>query len=151
MSIINIVADDNVVIIDGDAEIVAFTSNPNIHAIHWNDVILKGEIEYKNKANETIIDFTLFQHFVADHASSKSARVQAEADAAQATDDARAAADAAREEAAEAALTPTGRRNLAYPDIQDQLHALFLARQGDSTALDAIDLEISTVDIQFPL
>jgi len=136
MSKITVIADDNVVGIDGEFETVAFTGNPNIHAIQWDDVALTGEIEFKNQANEIITDFAPYQHFVGDHGASKAARIQVEI---------------AAGEAAEAALTQQERRDAEYPSIEAQLAALHYARNGDPVPLTAIDTAMDVIDAKFPL
>lgn len=153
MSIINIVREDNMVIIDGDAEEVTYTDDPTIHSITWDDVALIGEIEFSDlrKRNETIDDFTPYQHFVGDHERAKVAREAAEAVAKQQVIDDQDAENVATEAADEAAMTQQDKRYFAYPDTREQLYALHQARQGNTTALDVIDTDIATIDIQFPL
>jgi len=61
--------------------------------------------------------------------------------------DSMAAAEAARR-AVE--VTYEGFRSRAYPTLGDQLDALYKARQGDSTELNAIDAEIAQVKTDYP-
>ncbi len=136
MSIIIIIPADDKVSIDGEAETVIFTGNPNIHSVRWDTVSETGEVEYDNRASEEIDNFTPYQHVIADHGNSKAAREQAAIDEAAAI---------------EAALTPQQRRAREYPPSPDHLYALHEARQGDSTALDAVDALYIATDAKYPL
>ncbi len=147
---ITIIPSANVVIIDGQPESVSYTGESNIHAIHWDTVSKKGEVEYTDMPNVSIKTFGPYQRFIADHAASKSARAQAVIDAEDAKQAGLDAQQAARD-AAELALTPTQRREREYPLEVLHLHALYLARQGDSTALNAIDAAYAIIDTKYPL
>ncbi len=136
MSIIAIIADDNLVGIDGEFEEVTFTGNPNIHAIHWDTVALTGEVEFKNRPNQAITNFNPYQHFLGDHGNSRAARLQKDIDD---------TADGF------AAATPQQRRDVEYPSIENQLSAMHYARGGDPAPLAAIDAEMDIVDARYPL
>ena len=136
MTKIVIVQDDNKVSIDGDIERVTYTGNPNIHVIHWDTVTQTGEIQYKNKGNETITDFTPYQHFITNHNISKTVREQKEIDDTTADF---------------AALTPQEKRNTEYPSVEDQLSALHFNRGGNSVPLAAIDAAMDIIDAKYPL
>ena len=47
-------------------------------------------------------------------------------------------------------LTYVDLREMAYPTGLDQRHAMFLAREGDSSDLEEIDAEIRRIDLQYP-
>lgn len=47
-------------------------------------------------------------------------------------------------------VTYEGFRSRAYPTLGDQMDALYKARQGDSTELDAIDAQIAQVKTDYP-
>lgn len=136
MSKITIVPEDGIVIIDGDSEKVVFTGNPNIHAIHWDEDANIGEVEYTNKANETINSFAPYAHVIADHGVSKAARLQKEID------------DAADEFNV---LTQQEKRDREYPQVADQLSALHYDRAGDSAPLAAIEVAMDIIDTKYPL
>jgi hypothetical protein len=68
---VTIVAEDNIVIVEGQAESVDLSSSldEEIHAVQWYGTV--GEVEYKHdyientrKPNERITDFTPYQKFV---------------------------------------------------------------------------------------
>lgn len=153
MSIITIQTEDNQVVIDGEIEMLAFTGDPTIAAIHWDTVLEEGEIEYKSerangvttrKENEFITNFAPYQHFIADHATSKSAREQ------QVLDDL-AAKIVARDAANQAVFDDSdnaGKAFSKYPGTEIHLHALYEARQGDTTLLDAIDATYAAADAE---
>ena len=153
MSRINITAEDNMVVIDGDAEEVTYTGDPNIHSISWDDVLEIGEVEYVglNRENEVITNFAPYQHFVGDHGASKAARVTAEAAGKQQERDDLAADNTAAEVARQAAMTPQDRRYEEYPPLHEHLYALHQDRQGNATALAAVDASIIATDLKYPL
>lgn len=136
MSKIAIIPSGNRVNIDGESETVIYTGDKNIHAIHWDDVALSGSIEYTNKADEVINSFTTYQHFITEYFISKAAREQKIID------------DVAAEEEA---LTIQEKKNREYPLSTDYLYALHQARQGDNTAIDAIDEAYIAVDAKYQL
>ena len=47
-------------------------------------------------------------------------------------------------------LTYKELRTVAYPSIGDQLDALYWARKGDTTELDALDAQIQQIKIDYP-
>ncbi len=136
MSKITIIPGDDRVVIDGVLETVVFTGNPNIHVVHWDEDSQSGTVEYHNKPAEEIDNFALYQHVIGEYGVSKAARLQRDQDA---IDD------------RVAARTQTEKRWGEYPTDLEQLHALHEARQGDSTAIDAIDIEIIAIDLKYPL
>ena len=148
MSRINIVAEDNMVIIDGDAEEVAFIGDPNIHSISWDDVLEIGEVEYvgRNRENEVITNFAPYQHYVGDHGNSKTAREAAEVAGKQQEQDDRDALNVQGEQDRQDAMSPQEKAYEEYPPLHEQLYALYKSRQGDNTMLDAIDVAIDAVD-----
>jgi len=136
MSIISIIAEENRVTIDGESETVAFTGNPDIHEIQWDDVAELGHVEYRgSKENEVITNFAPYQHFIGDHGNSKSARLQKDIDDA---------------DTGFAALTPQQKRDGEYPSIEAQLSAMHYARGGDPAPLDAIDAAMDIIDAKYP-
>lgn len=135
---VTIIPEDKMIGVDGVFHKFDFIINSNIHAIQWDGN--KGEIEYKNKANEKFDDFTPYQSLLTERTASIDAEAQAERDAA-----------AAVEAVIEEAKTPQDRRREEYPSIQDQLEAMYEARQGDNTKLAAIDAAIAIINEKYPL
>lgn len=124
-----IIADDSVVGVDGVFHKFDFVIDSNIHAIHWDGI--EGEIEFKNKLNEKLDSFSAYQHLIVE--------MQISLDAEQADSLA----------ALESRSNSTLRQEL-IPNVNLQLEALYEARKGDSSKLDAIDVVITNLKIQYP-
>lgn len=132
---ITIVKDDNLVTVDGVSVEFNFDIDSSIHAVQWFNTY--GEIEYNDdRENEEITSIASFIHILNQFAAVV----------------AQAAQDKQDEQAAyEASLTPQDRRFAEYPPIHEQLEALYDARHGDTTKLDAIDNAIVAVKLKYPL
>ncbi len=136
---VTVVVDDQVVNVDNDPEFFAFTlPDPDIRVIQWKDT--KGEIEYYSKGNEAIDDFTPYQSLLDQRTTARDQRI---------ANDTQAEADKLAQHLAN--MTPKQKRWNEYPTIEDQLEALYEARQGDATKLIAVDTLIASINAKYPL
>lgn len=135
---ITIIAYLGQIIIDGVNESCTIDLPGNIHQIRWEAGA--GVIEYNDgTAHEEFTDFTPYESVI-DAMTAELAQ--------RASDDA--AAQAAESAAYEASLTYSERRYREYPSTAEQLEALFDARNGDPTKLNAIDAQINSIKLKYP-
>lgn len=128
-----IVPEDRKVSVDGDVTEFNFNIDPDIHAVQWYGD--RGVIEYKSKPQVKINSFVDFEHLLVERTNAIAQQEQDRLDAIA---------------AAEAALTPQEKRVREYPSVQDQLEALYDARQGDPSKLNQIDAQIQAVKLKYP-
>lgn len=120
--------------IDGSTEVFDFTLPADIHMIKWNNG--KGEVEYNDgRSHEGFKDFSIYEYLIDDMFTAKASRE---------------AGAVAEGEALLAQMTYADKRRMEYPDIYNQLEALYDARNGDTSKLDILDLEIQRIKQKYP-
>lgn len=129
--IVSVVSVDNAVSVDGKLLNFNFNVDPNIWAIQWNGE--SGHVEYKDGTqNADLTSFAEFQYLV-DAFFAEEARLDAEAQQAEAD--------------RIASMTYFEKRQEAYPPVEYQLDMLFHdMKEGTTTWVD----KIQSVKNQFP-
>jgi hypothetical protein len=147
-----IVPDDQTVGVDDVfLPVVYVMADPTINAIHWDN--LEGVLEFRvveGKDDEVINDFSPYQYIIdAYDLVAQAIAVEIAAEIAQ---------DIAEDIAEDVALaleianrTPIQNRMFNYPQLNEQLYALYQDRAGDPAPLIANDALCAAVDLLYPL
>lgn len=87
-----IVSDDNIIVVDGTPATTNFNIDANIWAIHWDDLLGLGSIEYRDSTpNLEIDEFPEFEYFLDVHTAAlveEQVKIEVEAFAAASTPEA---------------------------------------------------------------